>query len=79
MKVTVTTFGIARELMGGKRIEIELDKNHVGHLRHALLTRYPGLADLRSILIAVNQNYAEDEQLLTEADEVALIPPVSGG
>jgi molybdopterin converting factor small subunit len=48
-------------------------------LRNQLISAYPQLRDLRSLFIAVNLKYANDEALLTENDEIALIPPVSGG
>jgi molybdopterin synthase sulfur carrier subunit len=40
---------------------------------------YPNLKGLKSLLIAVNNEYAEDSVELLESDEIALIPPVSGG
>jgi molybdopterin synthase sulfur carrier subunit len=43
------------------------------------MTNYPALEKLRSLFIAVNQQYAEDNQSINETDEIALIPPVSGG
>lgn len=51
----------------------------VGELRQCLVSKYPQLKGLRSLFIAVNHTYAEDTLRLTEADEIALIPPVSGG
>ncbi len=41
---------------------------------------YPALVDLRrSVSIAVNREYVDLDHRLSENDEVALIPPVSGG
>jgi molybdopterin synthase sulfur carrier subunit len=51
----------------------------VKDLRDALLSLYPSLKDLNSLMIAVNNAYAEEDVTLSEADEIALIPPVSGG
>lgn len=78
-KYTVLAFGIAKDILGGRQCEIELPDNTVAALRTALLGRYPALAGLRSLMIAVNSEYAEDGVLLEERDEIALIPPVSGG
>lgn len=75
----IKTFGVARDMMGGKEVVVKIDGNDVAALRKALTTNYPLLETLRSLLIAVNQQYAEDSQTLTEIDEIALIPPVSGG
>jgi molybdopterin converting factor subunit 1 len=78
-KYTVLAFGIAKDILGGRQCEIELPGNTVSALRTALVGQYPALAGLRSLLIAVNSEYAEDGVLLEERDEIALIPPVSGG
>lgn len=79
MKHTIKTFGIARDIMGGRQVVLETTAGTVGDLRKELLHRYPQLIDLHSLLIAVNMNYADDGVPLTETDEIALIPPVSGG
>ncbi|RYF62770.1 MAG: MoaD/ThiS family protein, partial [Cytophagaceae bacterium] len=39
----------------------------------------PALTGVKSILVAVNSEYAEPDTLLNPSDEIALIPPVSGG
>jgi len=76
---TIKTFGIARDILGGKTVQIEVEGSSVSDLRKHLLSHYPALVELRSVFIAVNQQYAEDNRLLNETDEIALIPPVSGG
>jgi molybdopterin synthase sulfur carrier subunit len=75
----VKAFGITKDLLGGREATIETKGDTVGHLRTALGEKYPQLSDLRSLYIAVNNDYADDQVVLTEADEIALIPPVSGG
>jgi molybdopterin synthase sulfur carrier subunit len=40
---------------------------------------YPRLTSIKSLLVAVNSEYAEADLSLKESDEIALIPPVSGG
>ena len=79
MKVKIRAFGIAGEILGGPTLEIELKGRNVGDLRAHLIARFPALSSLRSILVAVGQEYAEDDQELSESDEIAIIPPVSGG
>ena len=79
MKLKIKTFGIARDIMGGKEVEVNISGNTVSLLRSSLLKKYPELENLRSLFIAVNQNYSEDTTQLNESDEIALIPPVSGG
>ncbi len=77
-KMKLKVFGVARDIMGGKEVEVGSVQN-VGELRKLLLSDFPKLKELNSLLIAVNQTYASDEISISETDEIALIPPVSGG
>ena len=79
MKLRVRAFGVSRDILGGTVVEIDVPSNRVADLRSVLLSRYPELRGLQSLLIAVNQNYAPEDLELMESDEIALIPPVSGG
>ena len=79
MKYTIKVFGIARDIMGGRDVVVESQSKNVKELKSQLMTTYPALQKLNSLLIAVNEEYAEDDLLLSESDELALIPPVSGG
>ena len=75
----IKAFGITKDFLGGKETSLEIDGNTVGELRAALQERYPQLIGLRSLYIAVNSDYADENLILNGADEIALIPPVSGG
>jgi molybdopterin synthase sulfur carrier subunit len=75
----VIAFGITKDILGGREARIDVNGNAVKDLRDALLSLYPSLKDLNSLMIAVNNAYAEEDVTLSEADEIALIPPVSGG
>jgi len=79
MELKIKTFGVARDMMGRKEVVVKVAGSDVAALRRALMTNYPALEKLRSLFIAVNQQYAEDNQSINETDEIALIPPVSGG
>ncbi len=73
-------FGITKDILGGKEMMIEMKGGAtVSALRHELNSRYPQLLGLRSLYIAVNNEYADDDKILSVTDEIALIPPVSGG
>lgn len=78
-KYTIKAFGATKDILGGKEVSFEMSGITVAELRSELNTRYPKLTGLRSLYIAVNNSYAEETQTLTEKDEIALIPPVSGG
>jgi molybdopterin synthase sulfur carrier subunit len=76
----VKAFGITREIVGGREVTLELgDQKTVSGLKKILEEKFPSIKGLRSLVIAVNNEYANDSQPLTESDEIALIPPVSGG
>ena len=52
----------------------------VGSLAQEVLRRYPAITgDGSKLVVAVNQEYADHGHLLSDGDEIALIPPVSGG
>ncbi len=80
MKITVFAFGIAKEIIENAFADIELkDETSVHILKSMLEEKYPALKKLGSYMIAVNNEYAGDEIIINDKDEVALIPPVSGG
>lgn len=81
MQVKVLFFGQLKELVGAGEEQVELP---AGAAVADLLARYrlrvPHWADLQSSLaVAVNQEYADAEAPLHANDEVAFLPPVSGG
>ena len=79
MKVIVRYFAAARETVGTETETVDVAPGTtVGALRTRLEGRHPPLADMR-LRFAVGQAFAEETRELAEDDEVALIPPVSGG
>ena len=78
-KFRIKAFGITKDFLGGKEAIVEMEGKTVGELRRVLNERYPQLLGLRSLYIAVNSDYAEENRILEPSDEIALIPPVSGG
>jgi len=81
MRITVLLFAAARERVGERQVILDLDEGAtVGQLRHELGCRFPALDALKLVLcVAVNQEYCPDCTVLRSADEVAVLPPVSGG
>jgi len=80
VRVTVRLFARVRDVAGTDMVDLDLGTGSVGEIRSALADRLPAAAHLiaRSAL-AVNSEYAPDDRAVSAADEVALIPPVSGG
>jgi molybdopterin converting factor subunit 1 len=80
MTLQVLAFGITRDIIGASSIALELHEgSRVSEVLTILQTKFPRLTALTSLLVAVNEDYAEATQILTERDTLALIPPVSGG
>jgi molybdopterin synthase sulfur carrier subunit len=80
MKVKILAFGIAKDIMGGTSVEIDLQKDMTSaKLRSLLEDQYPRLRQLNSFMLAVNNKYSHGNEVINEQDEIALIPPVSGG
>jgi molybdopterin converting factor subunit 1 len=81
VKVQVKLFAVTRQLAGQDQIEVRLsDDATVGELRQAIAQRVPALAPLLPhVMFALNAEYAEDDQPIRPEQEIACIPPVSGG
>ncbi|MES2519640.1 MAG: MoaD/ThiS family protein [Bacteroidota bacterium] len=80
MKYKINLFGITRDIVGKHITELEINQvADVQTVLEQLKTDFPKLKDIKSLLIAVNSEYAEANLILSENDEIALIPPVSGG
>jgi molybdopterin converting factor subunit 1 len=81
MRVCVLYFGVLKDVVGNASTEMDLAEGaSVGELLrvHRGLAKGPeSLWD--SIAVAVNQEYARAADVLRDGDEVALLPPVSGG
>jgi molybdopterin synthase catalytic subunit len=82
MTISVRLFAILRERAGQDRIALELDPGATVDDALAALAREPGLVeplDRMAVAMAVNRDYASGDTELHAGDELALIPPVSGG
>ena len=81
MNISVQLFAVAKDLTGCESLTLEVpDGVTVAHLREHLLTRFPALEPVAaSLQFAVDQEYANGTTPLFAGQEVAIIPPVSGG
>lgn len=81
MQIRVKFFAILRDQAGVSQIELELNNQATVEDAHRTLRqRYPNLDRyLQRAASAVNQEYVSSAHLLRDGDELALIPPVSGG
>jgi MoaE-MoaD fusion protein len=81
MRVTVRLFAGQRDIVGVAELHYELEPGAtVGTLWESLVARYPRLNGFsRRVLYAVNTEWSDLDSELHDGDEVAFIPPVSGG
>jgi molybdopterin converting factor subunit 1 len=81
MQIRVLFFGQLQEITGVTQEDAELSEGaRVDDLFERYGRRFPKLAEFRgSVATAVNQEYADWRTKLAPGDEVAFLPPVSGG
>lgn len=81
MQIGVRVFAILKERLGREELRVELPEGaSVGALLVKLEESFPALGPyLERCMVSVNQNYEAKGAVIREGDEVALLPPVSGG
>ncbi len=80
IRVRLLFFASYRELLGVEELELVLPaRSTVRSLIETVRSRPGGDALPEAVVVAVNQEYAKTDTLLTDGDEVAFIPPVAGG
>ena len=84
----VKSFSIIREIIGGEQIIVQLPitdgerrtRTTIGDLRRRIYELYPAISEQRIVMtFAVNAKLANDKSVLNDLDEIALLPPISGG
>jgi molybdopterin converting factor subunit 1 len=81
VRVTVRLFARLRDIAGAAELSREIGPGAtIGSVWRQLVQDFPELAQYeRSISTAVNTDYARMDQAVSDGDEVAFLPPVSGG
>lgn len=77
MKIQLRVFGPITDILPNQELDLA-EQTGVSQLREKLLLKYPAL-NQQTFVLAVNHKMAEDDLILTKGDEVALLPPFSGG
>ncbi len=81
--MTILLFGITKDIVGTSALSMPASSSAqlrtVGELKAHLQNVYPELSKLSSLAVAVNNSYAAEDEPINSYDEIALIPPVSGG
>ena len=80
MQIKIRAFGIAKDILSTDSLEYEVDDGiTILQLREKLVLDYPDFERLSSLAFAINESYAKPDAIISQNDEVVLIPPVSGG
>lgn len=81
MRIRVLFFGILRDLTGSRECDVDVaDGTTAAGLFDHFAARFPALEQARrSVTVARNQEFADPSVPLSDGDEIALLPPVSGG
>jgi len=82
IRVTVLYFAFIHEITRKKEEIMELSTNtSIKELILIILTRYPNIKNIKNIKISVNYRIvnSNSNSILKNDDEVALLPPISGG
>ncbi len=82
MQINILFFATIRDLVGQKRLTLELDgtSSTLQDVRNILIEKYPAITDnLKVALAAINEEFAFNQDAIVDGDEIAFFPPVSGG
>lgn len=79
--MNVLFFARARDLTGKSVVSLKIPcGSSAGSTMERLLCMFPRLQEIcKSMLLAINEEYADESTLLKHGDELAIIPPLSGG
>ena len=76
--ITVLFFAHLQEIAGTDKLTLHVDELTITALKEKLSNDH-GIKNLDQIMFAINEEYAEGNDIVRAGDTVALIPPVSGG
>lgn len=80
MKIKILAFGIVKDIFLAPEKELEIPEGtDVKALKTVLEDRFPDLKRLKAYFIAIDDEYAEEGDIVDAKQEIAVIPPVSGG
>ena len=81
MHVKLLFFASLKDIVGSRQLDLDIPSGAtVNDLLERLESRYPGFRRYRPVLLtSVNEEYVDKQAVISDGDEVALFPPVSGG
>lgn len=80
MTINLIAFGIAKDILGQRKLNIEINENsQISDLKNQLVQQFPEFGKLAKLSFAINEEYQTDDFRLSANQEVVIIPPVAGG
>lgn len=80
MKINLVAFGIAKDILGQRKLNIEIEENsQISDLKNVLVAQFPAFGKLAKLSFAINEEYQTDDFRLSANEKVVIIPPVAGG
>jgi molybdopterin converting factor subunit 1 len=81
VRIRVLFFGVLRDIVGQREDSLEVPEGgRLGSVFEHYASRFPKIREMSaSLVLALNQSFSEPGAPLAEGDEVAFLPPVSGG
>ena len=74
----VLFFAHLRDAVGEEFLKLDASGKTIAQLKAELASNYD-LPKLDTVMTAVNEEFAQDDEVIQDGDEIAFIPPVSGG
>lgn len=80
MNIKLVAFGIAKDILQHRELPFTVRSDAtVGDVKELLKTTYPKFKKLAKFSLAVEESYQSDDFVISEGQEVVIIPPVAGG
>lgn len=77
--VKVLFFAHLRDATEVDSAQFDASGKTVADLKQLVIEKYPDIQSLDTTMVAINEEFSNDEEVLKDGDTVAFIPPVSGG
>ena len=81
MQVRLLFFASLKDIVGSRELRMDIaEASTIADLLSQLEAKYPRMKEYRHVILtAINEDYVDKSARLSEGDEVAIFPPVSGG